>query len=239
MTTDIPPSDREWAEQQDGDGVLRAAHLTREVEGKRIVDDVSFSIGSGDVLAVIGPSGSGKSSLLRLLNRLDEPTGGTVFLDGRDYREIAPRVLRRRVGMVLQQPFLFPGFVADNLAFGPEARGRTLSRERADELLEQVGLPGYGERDVGRLSGGEAQRVSLARTLANEPDILLLDEPTSALDEAARLGVEELICSVIKQRNLTCIIVTHDHAQAARMAKRSLLLEVGRAVAEGPVSEIV
>jgi putative ABC transport system ATP-binding protein len=219
--------------------VLRADRLTREVQGRRLVDAVSFSVERGDVLAIIGPSGSGKSSLLRLLNRLDEPSQGTVFLEGKDYREIAPRELRQRVGMLLQQPFLFPGSVAENLAFGPEAHGGTLTPARAAELLGSVGLPGYGERDVARLSGGEAQRVALARTLANEPDVVLLDEPTSALDEAAQLGVEELICSIINQRGLTCVIVTHDHAQAARMAARALLLEAGHVVAEGPIAEIV
>lgn len=239
MTPDTQPSLGKPANSTGGGScILRAANLTREVEGKRIVDDVSFTIGSGDVVAIIGSSGSGKSSLLRLLNRLDEPTHGTVFVEGTDYREIAPRALRRRVGMLLQQPYLFPGSVAANLAYGPEARGRTLSSDRGAELLERVGLAGYGERAVARLSGGEAQRVSLARTLANEPEVLLLDEPTSALDEAARLGVEELICNIIQQRNLTCIIVTHDHAQAARMARRSLRLEEGRIVAEGPISEI-
>lgn len=229
----------EHAKSTGGRIVLRAEHLTREVEGRRLVDDVSFSVEVGDVVAIIGPSGSGKSSLLRLLNRLDEPTEGTVFLDGEDYREFRPRELRRRVGMLLQQPFLFPGSVAENLAFGPEAHGRSLSAESTADLLRRVGLPGYGERDVARLSGGEAQRVSLARTLANEPEVILLDEPTSALDEAARLGVEGLICSIINQRGLTCVIVTHDHTQAARMAKRALLLEAGRVVTEGPVSEIV
>lgn len=229
----------EHAKSTGGRIVLRAEHLTREVDGRRLVDDVSFSVEVGDVVAIIGPSGSGKSSLLRLLNRLDEPTEGTVFLDGEDYREFRPRELRRRVGMLLQQPFLFPGSVAENLAFGPEAHGRTLSAESTADLLRRVGLPGYGERDVARLSGGEAQRVSLARTLANEPEVILLDEPTSALDEAARLGVEGLICSIINQRGLTCVIVTHDHTQAARMAKRALLLEAGRVVTEGPVSEIV
>jgi putative ABC transport system ATP-binding protein len=237
-----PTDDLRQAERANltGDGILlRAEHLTREVDGKRLVDDVSFSVEQGDVVAIIGPSGSGKSSLLRLLNRLDEPTRGTVFLEGKDYREISPRELRRRVGMLLQQPFLFPGSAADNLAFGPQARGVALSPDRAGELLASVGLKGYGERDVARLSGGEAQRVSLARTLANEPEVVLLDEPTSALDEAAQLGVEELICSIIAQRDLTCVIVTHDHAQAARMAKRALLLEAGRVVAEGPVLEVV
>ena len=218
--------------------ILRADHLTRDVAARRIVDDVSFSVEQGDVLAVIGPSGSGKSSLLRLLNRLDEPTAGTVFLDEKDYREITPRELRRRVGMLLQQPFLFPGRVAENLVYGPKAHGGDLTPERTEELLASVGLAGYGGRDVARLSGGEAQRVSLARTLANEPEVVLLDEPTSALDEAARLGVEELICGIINQRGLTCVIVTHDHTQAVRMAKRAVLLEAGRVVAEGLVSEV-
>lgn len=238
MTLDNQPSRGKTANSTGASSILRAANLTREAGGKRIVDDVSFTIGSGDVVAIFGPSGSGKSSLLRLLNRLDEPTQGTVFLEGTDYRDIAPRALRRRVGMLLQQPYLFPGSVAANLAYGPKAQGRTLSSDRGAELLERVGLAGYGKRDVARLSGGEAQRISLARTLANEPEVLLLDEPTSALDEAARLGVEELICNIIDQRNLTCIIVTHDHAQAARMARRALRLEEGRIVAEGPISEI-
>jgi len=219
--------------------ILRADHLTRDVAGRRLVDDISFSVKQGDVMAVIGPSGSGKSSLLRLLNRLDEPTAGTVFLDEKDYREIAPRELRRRVGMLLQQPFLFPGSVAENLAYGPKAHGASLTPEWMEELLASVGLAGYGERDVARLSGGEAQRVSLARTLANEPEVVLLDEPTSALDEAARLGVEELICGIIDRRGLTCVIVTHDHTQAVRMARRAVLLKAGRVVAEGPVSEVV
>jgi putative ABC transport system ATP-binding protein len=239
MTPATRPGQRETEKSTGGRIILRTDRLTREVEGRRLVDDVSFSVERGDVVAIIGPSGSGKSSLLRLLNRLDEPTRGTVFLEGEDYREIAPRELRRRVGMLLQQPFLFPGSVAENLAFGPQAHGGTLAPERAEELLGSVGLTGYGQRDVGRLSGGEAQRVSLARTLANEPEVVLLDEPTSALDEAAQLGVEELICGIIDQRGLTCVIVTHDHTQAARMAKRAILLEAGRVVAEGPVLEVV
>lgn len=219
--------------------ILRAERLSRRADGRqKLVDDVSFAIESAEVVAVIGSSGSGKTSLLRLLNRLDEPTGGTVFLEGRDYRSIAPAELRRRLGMLLQQPFLFPGTVADNLAFGPSARGAELSTAELDRLLERVGLSGYAGRDVRRLSGGEAQRVSLARTLANRPDILLLDEPTTALDEASRRGVEELIRDVIAERKLTCLIVTHDHKQAARFADRALILKEGRVISSGPISEI-
>lgn len=219
--------------------LLRIENLTAEAGGKRIVDDVSFDVEKGDVLAIVGPSGSGKSSLLRLLNRLDEPSGGKVRLEGKDWREIPPRELRRRLGMVLQTPFLFPGTVAENVRFGPAQRDETLSDREIDELLSRMGLPGYGGRDVARLSGGEAQRVSLARTLANRPQALLLDEPTSALDEESKAEVEELIRGLIRAEALTCLVVTHDPAQARRMAGRALLLAGGRVRALGPVGEVV
>ena len=104
--------------------VLRAENLSREVADKSIVKDVSFDVRTGDLLGIVGASGSGKSSLLRLLNRLDEPTQGTVYLDGQDYRQLPPQELRRRVGMVTQRPYLFPGDVASNLRFGPSATRR-------------------------------------------------------------------------------------------------------------------
>ncbi len=219
--------------------ILEARNLCREIQGKRIVDDVSLAVQPGEVVAIVGPSGAGKSSLLRLLNRLDEPTSGTVSLEGQDYRQIPPRELRRRVGMVLQTPFLFPGTVADNVAFGPRQRGEQVSGPTIDDLLARVGLPGFGNRSVVHLSGGEAQRVSLARTLANSPEVLLLDEPTSALDPHLELEVEELISSILADRKLTCLIITHDMAQAERLAHRAILLVSGRRVADGPVHEIV
>jgi putative ABC transport system ATP-binding protein len=218
--------------------VLRTEHLTRVVDGHTLIDDVSITVERGDLVAIGGPSGAGKSSLLRLLNRLDEPSAGTVYLEDRDYRELEPRELRRRVGMLLQRPFLFPGSVAENLAFGPASHGETLPAGVIADLLQRVGLTGYASREVSKLSGGEAQRVSLARTLANRPEILLLDEPTSALDEAAQLGVERLICQNIADQGLTCLIVTHDHAQAVRMARTAVVLEAGRVVESGPISEI-
>ena len=116
--------------------------MGRKVEGQTIVDDASVEAWHGEVLAIVGPSGSGKSSLLRLLNRLDEPTEGAVFLEERDYREMSPRELRRRVGMVLQSPYLFPGTVADNICFGPAERGELVAAERISRLPERVGLEG-------------------------------------------------------------------------------------------------
>lgn len=222
-----------------GEPVLRTEHLGRTVNGHVLVEDISIEVQRRDVLAIVGPSGSGKSSFLRMLNRLDEPTSGSVYLDGQDTRDIPPRVLRQRVAMVMQSPNLFPGTVAANIRYGPAQRGETVSDESLESLLRQVGLDGYGSRDIHHLSGGEAQRVSLARTLANKPDVLLLDEPTSALDDAAEQEVETLLRRITEQEQLTYLIVTHDMAQAARLATRVMVMEKGRLVAIGSTKEIL
>jgi putative ABC transport system ATP-binding protein len=219
--------------------VLRTEHVGRTVHDKILVQDANFELQKGEVLAITGPSGSGKTSLLRLLNRLDEPTSGTVFVEGVDYRHVEPRELRRKLGMVTQRPYLFPGTVADNLRFGPMQRGETSPLETIEELLSQVGLKDYAARDVANLSGGEAQRVSVARTLANSPLVLLLDEPTAALDEVAKLEVEAAIQKVVRNQGLTCVMVTHDVAQAVRLASRALVLERGGIVCAGPVGEVL
>jgi putative ABC transport system ATP-binding protein len=190
-------------------------------------------------LVIVGPSGAGKSSFLRLLNRLDEPTGGTVRLQSIDYRQIPPRELRRRVGMVTQTAYLFPGTIADNLRFGPLQQGSELPAKTIEALLIQVGLPGRGEEDVAHLSGGEAQRVSVARALANAPEVLLLDEPTSALDAEAKGEVEKLILTVVRQNGLTGVMVSHDLAQAARVADRVMAMSKGRLEKIGTASEVI
>jgi putative ABC transport system ATP-binding protein len=219
--------------------VLRTERLGRTVAGRAIVQDVSIEVRQGDVLAIVGPSGAGKSSLLRLMNRLDEPTSGTFAVEGRDYRDIPPRDLRRRVGMVMQTAYLFPGTIAENIRFGPEQRGERIGDEAIDELLQQVGLDGFAPRTVEHLSGGEAQRVAFARALANSPSVLLLDEPTSALDDVAKHGIEMLVREVVRARSLTCIIVTHDLAEAARLADRVLVLEAGKVKRIGALREVL
>lgn len=208
--------------------ILRTEHLCREIEGVTVVDDISLQISKGEILAIVGPSGSGKSSFLRLLNRLDEPTAGTVFYKGKDYREINPSFLRQKIGMVMQQANLFPGTVNENLAFGPAQRGEILAPEKLEDLLSSVRLEDYAQRDVATLSGGEAQRVSFARTLANLPEVLLLDEPTSSLDSDSQKNIEELILYSLNTHHLTAILVTHDLHQAHRMAHRILAMENGR-----------
>jgi putative ABC transport system ATP-binding protein len=229
-TADQPSADRI---------VLRAESLGRVVGNKTILSDVSFDVSAGELLGIVGPSGSGKSSLLRLLNRLDEPSSGTVFLDGQDYRDVLPRELRRRVGMVTQRPFLFPGDVASNLRFGPSQRGESLADVDIASLLDRVGLSGFANNDAGVLSGGEQQRVSLARTLANQPEVLLLDEPTSALDEESKHGIEKLVAGLAREHCLACVMVTHDRDQARRICQRVVLLEAGKLVQAGTVMEVL
>jgi ABC-type sulfate/molybdate transport systems ATPase subunit len=219
--------------------MIETKQLSRSVGQKVLVENISVAVGPADILAVVGPSGAGKSSFLRLLNRLDEPTAGTVLLKAQDYRSIAPQELRRRVGMLLQTAYLFPGTVAANVAFGPDQRGEALPSAQIASLLKRVGLPGFADRDIVHLSGGEAQRVALARTLANLPEVLLLDEPTSALDPESVHGVEELILGLVEERRMACVIVTHDNAQAVRLAPRTMIMEAGRLVAIGPTKEVL
>jgi putative ABC transport system ATP-binding protein len=222
-----------------GDTILETRNLSRSVRGKLLVDNISVRVQQGEILAVVGASGAGKSSFLRLINRLDEPTSGTVYLRGQDYKELAPRELRRRVGMVLQSAYLFPGTVAENVCYGPRQRGEELTMAEIDNLLEQVGLEKFALRDVSHLSGGEAQRVSLARALANKPQVLLLDEPTSALDDRAEREIEALLTRVLGDQQLTALIITHDAAQAERIAGRAILINAGRLILNGTVQQVL
>ena len=221
------------------DALLEACDLTRTVDGETLVDGVSFGVERGEVFVVFGPSGAGKSSLLRLLNRLDEPTSGTVRLGSTDYTTLPPRELRRRVGLVPQQPTLTGGTVAQNVAWGPRLRGETVDADRVRDLLDRLGLAGFADRTAGDLSGGEAQRVAIARTLFNEPDVLLLDEPASSLDAASARRVETLLQDVMQAFDLTAVLVTHDADRARRLGDRGVRLEEGRMVRSGAVEEVV
>ena len=218
---------------------LATEHLTRVVDGETLVADVSIEVRAEEVFVVFGPSGSGKSSLLRLLNRLDEPTGGTVYLDGTDYRTIDPRTLRRRVGWVPQRPTLIEGTVAENVAWGPTLRDEPVDEARLHELLDRLGLSGFADRDADRLSGGEAQRVAIARTLFNDPDVVLLDEPASSLDAAAADRVESLLADVMAAYALTAVLVTHDADRARRLGHRGVRLRDGGGVETGSLDALL
>ena len=219
--------------------LLATRDLSRVVDGTALVDGVSIEVRAEEVFVIFGPSGSGKTSLLRLLNRLDEPTRGTVLLDGTDYRTIEPRTLRRRVGWVPQAPTLIDGTVADNVAWGPTLREESVDEDRLHELLDRLGLSGFAGRDVDRLSGGEAQRVAIARTLFNDPDIVLLDEPASSLDAAAADRVEALLADVMDAYALTAVLVTHDADRARRLGHRGARLQNGHVTASGPLDTVL
>jgi putative ABC transport system ATP-binding protein len=181
----------------------------------------------------VGPSGAGKTTLLRVLNRLEEPTTGRVLLDGRPIGETDVLELRRRVGLVAQRPVLVTDWVADELRVG-----RDLSAERSLALLQRVGLPqDFAARRTAELSGGEAQRLCLARALAVEPEVLLLDEPTSALDGLTAARIADLARDHVAGGG-TVVLVSHNLAVVRRVAHHVLVLNHGRMIAAGPPTEI-
>jgi putative ABC transport system ATP-binding protein len=190
-----------------------------------VLRDLSLEIDPG-VTALLGPSGSGKSSLLRLLNRLADPEAGTVRFQGADVTGLDVRELRRRACMVPQLPAPLPGTVADNIRYGPGLFGRAVGVEKP---LEMAGLTRlYADREADQLSVGEQQRVMLARALALEPEVLLLDEPTSALDDYTKRGVERTLVELAERSGLSMVLVTHEDGQAERMARRVVRLREGR-----------
>jgi putative ABC transport system ATP-binding protein len=200
----------------------------------RLLDGVSGCVEAGRCTAVVGPSGAGKSTLLRVLNRLEEPTEGRVLLDGRPIGEMDVPGLRRRVGLVAQAPVLLTDRVADELRVGRH----DLSVERSSSLLQRVGLPvDFAARGTAELSGGEAQRLCLARALAVEPEVLLLDEPTSALDGLTAALIADVAGAHVSGGG-TVVLVSHDLAVVRRVAHHVLVLHAGRLTAAGPPTRI-
>ncbi|MEP7054265.1 MAG: ATP-binding cassette domain-containing protein [Actinomycetota bacterium] len=195
---------------------------------------VSATIPSGGITVVVGPSGAGKSTLLRLLNRMEEPTSGVVSLRGRALPMYDVLALRREVGLLLQVPTPFPGTVLDNL----RTAAPHLSEADASGLLERVMLsPSMLSRDSLSLSGGEAQRMCLARALTLSPDVLLLDEPTSALDPFATAAVAEVVVRLVAD-GMSAVWVCHDQPLARRVGTHALVLYGGTVVEQGPAAQV-
>ena len=198
--------------------------------GGRVVLSALSAELSEATTALVGPSGAGKSTLLRLLNRLADPDSGAVLYRERDVRDYDVLELRREVALVPQLPALLPGSVAENVSYGPRLSGRDC---RVDRALTLAGLDTtFAQRPAAQLSVGEQQRVMLARALALEPAVLLLDEPTAALDERTRDAVERTLLELRSRLSAALIIVTHDQAQARRLADRVLVLDHGRIQAQ-------
>jgi putative ABC transport system ATP-binding protein len=216
--------------------LFRLEGVTLRRGGARVLEWCDASLPAG-ATCVWGPSGSGKSSLLRLLNRLADPDEGRVLLEGRDVRELDVLALRRRVVLMQQLPSPLPGTVEDNVLYGPRLANRPADVTR---LLELVALPrAFAARDAATLSVGQQQRLMLARALALEPEALLLDEPTSALDEAAREAVEETLAHLRDEVDVSLVIVTHELEQARRLAEWVVELRDGRVVGQGAAGELL
>ncbi|CAI9113812.1 OLC1v1014493C1 [Oldenlandia corymbosa var. corymbosa] len=196
-----------------------------------ILNKLNIDIPKGVIMGVIGPSGSGKSTFLRALNRLWEPPSQSVFLDGKDITDLDVLSLRRRVGMLFQLPALFEGTVADNVRYGPQLRGKKLADNEVYKLLTLADLDStFFSKSGSELSVGQAQRVALARTLANEPEVLLLDEPTSALDPISTQNIEDVLVKLKKEKGMTMVMVSHSIKQIQRIADVVCLLVGGEIV---------
>lgn len=201
--------------------------------------EVSFSIEEQDKVILFGPSGAGKSTLLFLFNRLADPEEGEIYYKDKPIQDYSITSLRKKVGLVLQSPNLFPGTVLDNLKYGPELFNEWEPNE-ARKLLDYVQLPSsFLDREVDQLSGGEQQRVSLARTLANQPEMLLLDEPTSALDNRTAEDIEDVLENLIQEHQLTMLMVTHNLKQARRLGNRGLFISEGTLQEDGQIPDML
>ncbi|MGW7025133.1 glycine betaine/L-proline ABC transporter ATP-binding protein [Streptomyces decoyicus] len=225
---------------------LSAQELREQTGCVAAVRDVSFDVHKGEVFVVMGLSGSGKSTLVRCLTRLIEPTSGDLEMDGEDVRAMDRNALRdlrrRRAAMVFQHFGLLPHrTVVDNVAYGLEIQGmgKAERREKANEMVDKVGLAGMEKRRPGQLSGGQQQRVGLARALAVDPEVLLFDEPFSALDPLIRRDMQEEVVRLHREEGRTMVFITHDLAEALRIGDRIALMRDGEIVQLGTPEEIV
>jgi len=201
--------------------VLDVTDVTVAFGERTVLDRCSLHVDRGEIVALLGPSGSGKSTLLRVIAGLVRPDAGTVAIDGHDVGDLPTH--RRRVGMVFQDEQLFPHLsVRDNVAFGLKMAGSPAAdrRRRADELLALVGLDGFGDRAIDRLSGGEAKRVAVARSLAPAPVVLLLDEPLTGLDRPLHERLQVEVAGIVRASGTTAVWVTHDRSEAATVSDR-------------------
>ncbi len=223
--------------------ILRLSHLEKQFGTHAVLRDISFSVEKGEVISIIGSSGSGKSTMLRCINLLETPTGGQIFFEGKDItaKDVDLSRYRARVGMVFQQFNLFHNMSVLANCVSPQTtvlgRKKQEAEERAREYLSRVGMSAYLDARPAQLSGGQKQRVAIARTLAMDPDIILFDEPTSALDPEMVGEVLEVMQS-LAQTGLTMLVVTHEMAFARDVSSRVMFKDGGVIAEDGLPEEI-
>ncbi|MFP4497482.1 MAG: ATP-binding cassette domain-containing protein [Vulcanimicrobiota bacterium] len=207
----------------------------------QIINNLSFKVDEGDIFTIMGSSGSGKTTLLRLINRLEDPDSGQIFLEGKNIRDFPILELRRQIGFVLQLPYMFEGSVRDNIFYGPRLQGQP--DEETQKILEQYfswfGFKkGILEKSPSFLSVGEKQRVSILRALVNKPALLLLDEPTSSLDPNTANSILGLVKEINERTRMTILMVTHIPEHARKIAGKGMILDEGSKIADGTMDEI-
>ena len=217
--------------------MIEFRHIKKSYGAHLVLPDMNLTFEKGEICMLLGPSGCGKSTILKLINHLISPDAGEIWVDGKNINQLSKEALRRNMGYAIQGVGLFPHMqVGDNIAVVPRLLKWPKEKiaRRVGELLELVGLPeSYGRKYPIQLSGGEAQRVGVARALAANPEILLMDEPFGALDPVNRLHLQEEFLKIQKQLHKTVVFVTHDVGEAVRMADKIVLLNSGRIVAQG------
>ena len=222
--------------------LIKVAGVTHKYDGRPVLQNINLSVDRGDVFALIGPTGAGKTTLLRIVDLLEVPGAGEIYFDGIHIPQSGRQRLeiRRRISFIHQKPQVFNLSVYDNVACGLRWRGVEKDKiaGKVDHILEMVGLEGCKNRNARTLSGGEAQRVALARSLVLEPEVLLLDEPTANLDPVSTTKIEQLIQYIARQRNTTMIMATHVMSQGQQLADRIGVLLGGKLIQTGSATDI-
>lgn len=221
---------------------LEVRNLSKEYSGKTVLKDINFNVDYGEFFALVGPNGAGKTTLLRILDMLEEPTTGEIWFEGSkiDYSNKDKHLIRRRIGFVPQKSILFNTSVFNNVAYSLKVRGLGTAEinRKVKEILELLQLTDLKDRNALKLSGGEAQRVSLAQALVADPLLLLLDEPTSNLDPRNKSIIEETLSYINNEKKTTIVMATHDIFQIENLADRVAIMNEGRMIRIGSFSEI-
>lgn len=215
--------------------------ISKTVGAKQILTDVSFPVEQGDFCTLIGPTGCGKTTLLRIADLLERPTRGQILLDGIDctgFRGRSRTAVRRRMSMVMQRPFMLSGSVERNVRFGPGVRGAKAGEAEIAEILEATGLSGMGHRNARTLSGGEMQKVAIARAVITKPELLLLDEPLNSVDQGFKPELRALIGRLHREMGMTVLMATHDLADALALSNRTVVLSEGRMMQAGATKQV-
>ena len=222
--------------------LIEVVGLSQKYGDRVVLNNINVNIDKGEVFALIGPTGAGKTTFLRLIDLLEIPASGKLYFDGADTAALRRMKLkiRRRMAFVLQKPAVFNMSIYDNIAYGLRWRGNSRKEieTRVNHLLEVIGLSAFHHKNARTLSGGEAQRVAIARALVIEPEVLLLDEPTANLDPVSTLKIEELIQSIFRQYRTTIVMATHDLSQGRRLAHRIGVMVGGEIIQVGKADEI-